>query len=173
MVSGLTAVGDAWAVTNPSLGRGLTIGVVHACALRDVLATIGATEPVEAALRLDAAAEERVGPIVEGTITYGQRRSAEMAAEMRGAAYQAADSRWAMTTALLNGALADPVLAQASTRVGTLLATPMEVLAEPEVQARLRPFLAGPRHPVGHADRADLLRAMHRAEVAPAGPPRR
>ena len=34
VVTGLVAVGDAWACTNPSLGRGASIGALHACVLR-------------------------------------------------------------------------------------------------------------------------------------------
>jgi 2-polyprenyl-6-methoxyphenol hydroxylase-like FAD-dependent oxidoreductase len=34
VVTGLAAVGDAWACTNPSAGRGLSVGIVHAQLLR-------------------------------------------------------------------------------------------------------------------------------------------
>jgi 2-polyprenyl-6-methoxyphenol hydroxylase-like FAD-dependent oxidoreductase len=37
VITGLAALGDAWACTNPSLGRGASIGLLHACALRDLL----------------------------------------------------------------------------------------------------------------------------------------
>ncbi|OLT16549.1 hypothetical protein BJF78_14125 [Pseudonocardia sp. CNS-139] len=37
VVTGLVAIGDAWASTNPSLGRGSTMGLIHACLLRGVL----------------------------------------------------------------------------------------------------------------------------------------
>ena len=37
VVTGFTAVGDAWACTNPSAGRGISIGLMHARALRDAL----------------------------------------------------------------------------------------------------------------------------------------
>ncbi|HEY1319667.1 MAG TPA: FAD-dependent oxidoreductase, partial [Streptosporangiaceae bacterium] len=42
VATGVVAVGDAWACTNPSLGRGASIGLLHACALRDVLRDVGA-----------------------------------------------------------------------------------------------------------------------------------
>ena len=45
VVTGLVPVGDAWACTNPSLGRGLSIGAEHARCLRDVIETQGATDP--------------------------------------------------------------------------------------------------------------------------------
>lgn len=37
VVTGLVAVADAWACTNPSAGRGLTVGFLHALRLRDAL----------------------------------------------------------------------------------------------------------------------------------------
>ena len=37
VATGLVAVGDSWACTNPSIGRGASIGLLHAVALRDVL----------------------------------------------------------------------------------------------------------------------------------------
>ena len=33
----MLSVGDAWACTNPTLGRGITLGLLHAVLLRDVL----------------------------------------------------------------------------------------------------------------------------------------
>ncbi len=37
VVTGLLPVGDAWACTNPSAGRGLSVGLVHAQLLRDIV----------------------------------------------------------------------------------------------------------------------------------------
>ena len=33
----MLALADSWACTNPSLGRGASIGMLHVCALRDVI----------------------------------------------------------------------------------------------------------------------------------------
>ena len=41
VVTGLLAVADAWACTNPSAGRGMTVGFMHAVRLRDVAARQG------------------------------------------------------------------------------------------------------------------------------------
>ena len=35
VATGVCAVGDAWACTNPSAGRGISVGLVHAQQLRD------------------------------------------------------------------------------------------------------------------------------------------
>jgi 2-polyprenyl-6-methoxyphenol hydroxylase-like FAD-dependent oxidoreductase len=41
IVSGFVAVADAWACTNPSAGRGMTVGMEHARRLRDALRLAG------------------------------------------------------------------------------------------------------------------------------------
>jgi 2-polyprenyl-6-methoxyphenol hydroxylase-like FAD-dependent oxidoreductase len=51
-VTGVVAVGDSWACTNPTAARGLSLGLMHAVALRDVLRET-AGEPCATALRLD------------------------------------------------------------------------------------------------------------------------
>ena len=45
VVTGVAALGDAWACTNPSLGHGATIGLLHACTLRDTIGTPCARRP--------------------------------------------------------------------------------------------------------------------------------
>ena len=41
VATGVVAVADSWSCTNPSLGRGATIGLLHALALRDQLRAAG------------------------------------------------------------------------------------------------------------------------------------
>ena len=53
VVTGLAALGDAWACTNPSLGRGASIGLLHACALRDLLREVSPDEPERLARRFE------------------------------------------------------------------------------------------------------------------------
>lgn len=162
VVTGVVAVGDSAAATNPSLGRGAAIGVIHACALRDVLAS-GPADRHELALRLWAATAERVTPWVEATTRFDRHRLAEIEADVQGRAYRPDDPTWAMTTALMQGALRDPVLARASARIAGLLAAPPEVFSDSAVQSRLGPHLAAPRYPSTGPTRADLLAAVEGA----------
>ena len=46
VATGLVPLADAWACTNPSAGRGLTVGFLHAALLRRVVREAGATIPV-------------------------------------------------------------------------------------------------------------------------------
>src|SRR5207245_7592381 len=48
VATGVLALADSWACTNPSVGRGISIGAIHAAALRDLLRE-APTDPVELA----------------------------------------------------------------------------------------------------------------------------
>ena len=50
--TGVVAVGDAWACTNPSLGRGVSIGLMHAVRAPRPLRDAGARRPDELAQRV-------------------------------------------------------------------------------------------------------------------------
>lgn len=129
VVTGLVAIGDSAVATNPSLGRGASLGLLQAAVLRDVL---GET-PDDLVTAFAAACGERLQPWIEATIWFDRHRLAEMGAEVRGEPYRTEDAGWAMSGALRRGAVADPVLARASARIGSLLALPPVALADPAV----------------------------------------
>lgn len=159
VVTGLVAVGDASAATNPSLGRGAAIGVIQAVALRDVL-TAAPTDAEALALAYAEATTTRVTPWVDATLRFDRHRLAEIDSDILGLPYTPQDPTWAMTTALINGATGDPVLARASARVAGLLASPREALSDPQVGPRLGPWIGGPRYPGDGPTREDLLREV-------------
>ncbi len=90
-----------------------------------------------------------------------------MDAEIRGAAYQADEPSWPMTVALMAGARRDPALARACARIGSLLATQPEIMADPDVRRRLAPYFAAARYPAGDCTRAELLAAVTEARLLP------
>ncbi|MGH2943956.1 MAG: FAD-dependent monooxygenase, partial [Solirubrobacteraceae bacterium] len=61
LVTGLALLADAWACTNPSLGRGIALGLRHASHLRDVVRR-ALDEPRELAAAWDAATETHLTP---------------------------------------------------------------------------------------------------------------
>ena len=61
VATGYAAVGDAWACTNPSAGRGLSIGLMHAQRLRDV-ARAELDDPLGFARAWDAVTETELAP---------------------------------------------------------------------------------------------------------------
>jgi 2-polyprenyl-6-methoxyphenol hydroxylase-like FAD-dependent oxidoreductase len=172
VVTGLGGLGDAWAATNPSLGRGLSIGAVQACGLRDLIATGADPRSADFARSYAEASDREAGPLVASTIGFGRHRLAEMVAEMEGVPYRTDDPSWAMTTALMAGARHDPVLLRAYARIASLLALPAQVLGDSQVQARLRPYLGAPRYPDGDCTRADLLAVLEDVPSVTSGSPR-
>ncbi len=68
VVTGLVPLADAWACTNPSLGRGISIGMIHAGALRKLLREGPARRSARLALRWDGLTDERVEPLFADTL---------------------------------------------------------------------------------------------------------
>jgi 2-polyprenyl-6-methoxyphenol hydroxylase-like FAD-dependent oxidoreductase len=163
VVTGLVTVGDAWACTNPSLGRGMSIGALHACVLRDVLAKEGTADPEALVLRFHAETTAVVSPYVDSTLSFDRHRLAEMEAEVAGVPYEPTDPTWALTRALWAGAREDPVLARALAMTGSALATPEQLLTDPQLGQRVVSFLGRSHHAPG-ASRAELLAAVRGAE---------
>src|SRR5262245_21576511 len=82
VVTGLVAVADAWACTNPSAGRGLTVGLLHAVALRDVLRATG--DPAALVREFDARTQADVAPWFHAQIAVDRARFAQIAALCEG-----------------------------------------------------------------------------------------
>jgi len=161
VATGVVAVGDSWACTNPSLGRGASIGLIHACALRDVLRDTSPDESDKLVHRFDEQTAATVEPFYRGTLWYDRHRLAELEADAAGVPYRTDDPGWAFNLATLAASRADHDVARAYQSLVSMLATPDQVLAEPgmaqkviELGADAPPYqLPGPR-------RQDLLAAV-------------
>ncbi len=129
VVTGFTAVGDAWACTNPSAGRGISIGLMHARALRDALRE-HPDDPAAFALAFQRLTEDRVAPYVHAQLRTDRARVAEMEALRRGEPAPAFDRDVA---AFATAAMEDPEVFRAFLEVITCLALPDEVLARPRI----------------------------------------
>ena len=107
VVTGLAALGDAWACTNPSLGRGASIGLLHACALRDLLREVSPDEPERLARRFDVVTQATVGPLYRATLEFDRHRLAEINGEITGQPYLPGDPAWDISKALYAAAALD------------------------------------------------------------------
>jgi 2-polyprenyl-6-methoxyphenol hydroxylase-like FAD-dependent oxidoreductase len=129
VVTGFTAVGDAWACTNPSAGRGISIGLMHARVLRDTLRE-HPDDPAAFATAFQRHTDESVAPYVHNQLHADRIRVAEMDALRHGEPAPTADPD---VTAFAAAAMEDPEVFRALLEVITCLALPGEVLARPRI----------------------------------------
>lgn len=155
VATGIVALGDAWACTNPSLGRGISLGAVHATALRELVAEGGLDDGRAVALRWDALTTERVWPLLAETFRIDRHRLAQVDAGIAGRPYETDDPFWADYSALGAATISSPDLLRANLEVGMLLRRAEDVLADDGVRDRARAG-ADPT-PVPGPDRAGIL----------------
>jgi 2-polyprenyl-6-methoxyphenol hydroxylase-like FAD-dependent oxidoreductase len=158
VATGVVAVGDAWACTNPSLGRGISFAILHARVLREVLGEVGAAEHDKLVRRFDEATGRTVEPLYRATNALDTHRLAEIDADLGGTPYRPDDPRWAGSKALFAAALRDPEVLRAYVSIASFLATPDEVFATPGLRDRVLALgLAAPQYPLPGPSRAELL----------------
>jgi 2-polyprenyl-6-methoxyphenol hydroxylase-like FAD-dependent oxidoreductase len=158
VATGVVAVGDAWACTNPSLGRGAAIGLLHACCLRDVLRDVDPGDPEKLARRFDEATTTVVEPLYRMTVGFDRHRLAEIAADVDGTPYVTDDPRWLVGKATFAASLIDPDITRAYGSLAALLVTPDELFATPGLVDRVLRLAAGaPGYPLQGPTRQELL----------------
>jgi 2-polyprenyl-6-methoxyphenol hydroxylase-like FAD-dependent oxidoreductase len=161
VVTGLVAVGDAWAATNPTLGRGISIGIVHARALQDLLREVDLADAEKVVRRFDEVTGATVEPLYRAVLDFDRHRLAELTGEITGVPYETDDRGWRRTKALGAAALTDPDALRLYARTALLLETPQQVFGDPAVAARLEAVAArAPRFPLPGPTRAELLGAL-------------
>jgi 2-polyprenyl-6-methoxyphenol hydroxylase-like FAD-dependent oxidoreductase len=79
LLTGIALLGDAWACTNPSLGRGITLGLLHTQCLREIVNS-HLEDPLEFARAWDAATEEQLTPWYRETVAEDRGRLREIEA---------------------------------------------------------------------------------------------
>jgi 2-polyprenyl-6-methoxyphenol hydroxylase-like FAD-dependent oxidoreductase len=153
VATGVLAVGDAWACTNPSAGRGISVGLKHAQRLRDVVRAADG-DPVALAHDWDRATEQDVTPFYRGQIVADQLRLAEMAALREGREPVPPDPVIAGWEA---GAMRDSVLFRGLLDLTLCLDSREQVLARPGFRERAASFAGAPPMRLPGPDRAQLL----------------
>lgn len=146
--TGILAVGDSWACTNPSQGRGLTLALWHAAITAEAVGEhLGS--PRDLALVHHQVTNERLLPWYRATVRYDRFRVAQMNAVIEGR--PASDVTPGPDTApmvnLAVGAQRDADLFRAFLETTMLLARPDEVLARPGMTDRIGEVVAGSEPP--------------------------
>ncbi|MGH3799855.1 MAG: hypothetical protein ACRDTD_06950 [Pseudonocardiaceae bacterium] len=160
IVTGFVAVGDSWACTNPSAGRGLSVGLIHAQLLRKVVRGY-LDDPAALARVWDERTEQYVAPYYWNQIAADRARLAQMNAQMN---------------ALRNGLeppTPDSLMARFATAAGydadvfrglietvLCLTLPQEVLERPGIKDKIGELGEGTRMRIPGPDRDQLLRLL-------------
>jgi 2-polyprenyl-6-methoxyphenol hydroxylase-like FAD-dependent oxidoreductase len=161
VATGVVAVADAWACTNPSLGRGAAIGLMHARLLRDLLRECEPADHEKVVRRFDEMTTQVTEPIYRATLWLDRHRLAEIDADIAGVPYRPADPRWAASKALFAASLVDPELLRAYVSVVGMLSTPDQVFARPGVIDRVMALgAAAPQYPLPGPARAEVLETL-------------
>ena len=154
VATGVALVGDAAACTNPSLGRGISFGLMHAAGLPAIVRE-HVDDPRAFSEAWDVSTEERLTPWYRATVAFDRGRRAQVEAIREGRPAPEPDTPAAKTTAALVAAVRhDPDVFRGFLDIMSCLALPQEVMARP-----------------GFAERVSELAAAHDAPPPP-GPSR-
>ncbi len=153
VATGVVAVGDAWACTNPSAGRGISVGLLQAQRLRNAVRD-GLDDAEGLIRRFDAATEADVTPFYRNQIAADRTRIREMDALRSGEDPPPPDPQAAAVTAAVPR---DPDVFRGIIETVTCLALPQEVFARPEIVEKVQSFVGAPPIAMPGPDRAQLL----------------
>jgi 2-polyprenyl-6-methoxyphenol hydroxylase-like FAD-dependent oxidoreductase len=164
VATGFVAVADAWACTNPSAGRGLTVGFLHALRLRDAVRAHG-DEPGALVEDFDRRTEAEIAPWYHAQIAVDRARFGEMLAIREGREPTPPANELARRIgSLMSSIPANPDLFRdALEYIGTV--TPVqEILERPQVVQRIaaarEAMKVTPRPPIPGPDRTQLLQLV-------------
>jgi 2-polyprenyl-6-methoxyphenol hydroxylase-like FAD-dependent oxidoreductase len=156
VVTGYAAVGDAWACTNPSVGRGISVGIVHAQLLRRTVQDhLG--DPAGFARAWDKHTEQLVAPYYWNQIIADRARLAEMTALREDRPWSPADSPMSR---LANSAPYDADAYRAFLETIFCLALPQEVLQRPGIKDTIDRLGHQAPPPAPGPDRQQLLQLL-------------
>lgn len=156
VATGFAAVGDAWACTNPSAGRGLSIGMIHAQQVRRVVAEhLG--DPAALARAWDDVTERAVTPYYRNQIAADRTRIAQMDALRAGGPLPPPHPA---TARFLTAAMRDPVVYRALLEINLCLALPQEVFGRPGMAERIEESGSGTPPEAPGPDRRQLVELL-------------
>jgi len=164
VITGMIAVADAWACTNPSAGRGISLGLAHAVRLRDTIRET-AGHPIELAHTFHEITEAELTPWYTSQIRTDRSRYQAMDALRQG--HQppppASDDYTQRERLFWQAMPFDPDLFRAGMEIVAALTLPQDVYSRPDLMDRAAAIVEelphdGPSIP--GPTRADLLAAV-------------
>jgi hypothetical protein len=157
--AGVVSVADAWACTNPSLGRGIALGLLHTALLRRLVRE-HTEQPGALAEAWDAATEQELTPWYRATVAVDRARLAEIDAIRSGVEPPAPrpDDVGAQVRAALPVAMSrDADAFRAGMEIAGCLALPQEVFARPGLAERVLEATGGEVASLPGPTRAQVL----------------
>jgi 2-polyprenyl-6-methoxyphenol hydroxylase-like FAD-dependent oxidoreductase len=151
VVTGVAPIGDAWACTNPTAGRGMSMGLAQTAALRDVVRAHG-DEPLALVTELDRVTETTLTPWYRQQVERDRLRAAEVTRIIAGAEPLDApdDPIRRLQAAFFAAAATDPDVSRAALDVMSCLALPHEAIGRPGMIDKVTPFVgSAPTGPAG------------------------
>lgn len=142
IVGGIVAIGDAALHTNPTLGRGISMGLMHAQQLAAV-AHLASDDPVGFVETFSDWTDNHLGVWYDTQVAADATTLERLAAGILGERFAPADtpaSRFAAAAFLC--AAHDKVVGVAVARMAHLFAPPAEAFGEPLVASRINEFVA-------------------------------
>lgn len=158
VITGIVPVGDSWACTNPSAGRGLSLGLMQSVILRDTANAL-LDAPGSLALEYHRLTEEQVTPWFDQQLRADRVRAAEVHAVIQGLpAPVPDDGPGRMQAAFFAAAMEDADVARGMFDIMGTLALPSEVMARPGLMEKVLPYLDRPASAPSHGPRrAELV----------------
>ena len=165
VATGIVSVGDAWSCTNPSLGRGITSGLMHAAGTAEVIRE-HCGDPLALASAHDEMSETRIRPWYDDTLEFDREREEQIDAAIEGRSCSLPAKPAALVRrALLVGMMHNADLFRAFAEINSMLALPREVMGRPGVMERVMGFAARHPEPPPGPSRDDVLRTLAGAPV--------
>jgi hypothetical protein len=164
VATGILPVGDAMCCTNPSLGRGMTMGLMHAAGTAEIVRQ-HLDDPFALAAGHDQMSQDRILPWYRQTVRLDRARKAQIDASIAGGSTTrppgfAGDDTpgWAELQVAM---LYDPDAFRAFMEIISMLALPEDIMARPGFSEHLAKAAAG-REPfeMPGPSRADLLSSL-------------
>ncbi len=155
VATGIAVVGDAWACTNPTAGRGISLGLLHALALRDSIRKND--DPVALLREFDAATESELTPWYRQQVERDYERAEQVQAAVDGRPWSPPETPMAkMQAAFMTGASQDPDLARGFLDNMSVLALPPEIMSRPGVMEKVMQYADAPPRAFGGPNRKEL-----------------
>jgi 2-polyprenyl-6-methoxyphenol hydroxylase-like FAD-dependent oxidoreductase len=152
---GVLPLGDSWACTNPSVGRGVSIGAIHAVALRDLLHEVP-DDLAELGRAWHDSTMATVEPWYRGTLAFDRGRLDEIHAGIEEREFEP-EPEYEMTMALQAATMKDPEMLRTFLDIAGVIEAPDEVFARPGLFERVIEL--------GRGWRDEQLPGLSRAEL--------